>query len=74
MQQITAIQWFNQELQKADKLTNIEYTDLLLKAFALEEKQHKETFEAGIDQCINHVKTGQSLYEFQYYFDKKFYI
>ena len=42
MQEITAIQWFNQELQKADKLTNVEYTTLLLRAFELQEKQHKQ--------------------------------
>jgi hypothetical protein len=74
MQELTAIQWFNQELQKAERLTNTEYTTLLLEAFKMQEKQHKETFEAGIHQCMNHVNTGESLYEFQYYFDKKFYI
>jgi hypothetical protein len=82
MQELTALQWFNQELQKNAEINNyglmiigaIDYTSLLLKAFEIQEKQHKQSYEAGIDQCIKHVDTGESLYEFQYYFDKKFYI
>jgi len=82
MQELTALQWFNQELQKSSEINNYgvmiltlrDYTKLINKAFELQEQQHKQTYEAGINQCIKHVDTGESLYEFQYYFDKKFYI
>jgi len=80
MQELTALQWFNQELQKSSEINNygvmiltcIDYTKLINKAFELQEQQHKQTYEAGKETYRQHLSFGEGLNHFDFYYDKKF--